>query len=183
MKCTNCGNELKEGAKFCAQCGTPVVVEAPVVETPVVEAPVVENTPVVETPVVETPVAPAPAPTPVVTPVAPAPAPVVTPVVPAPAVNTAAVAANQLGFEPNPKLSYKPIGMWGYFGYDILFAIPLIGFIMLLIFACGGTQNANLRNYARSKFCWFIIAAVLIIIGLLIIAATGATMGGYRVRF
>jgi len=27
----------------------------------------------------------------------------------------------------NPSLDYKPLGMWAYFGYDILFAIPLIG--------------------------------------------------------
>ena len=44
---------------------------------------------------------------------------------------------------------YKPLSMWGYFGYQILFAIPLIGFILLLVFALGGTRNINLRNFAR----------------------------------
>ena len=30
---------------------------------------------------------------------------------------------------------YQPISMWGYLGYEILFAIPLIGFILLLVFS------------------------------------------------
>ena len=53
--------------------------------------------------------------------------------------------------------------MWGYFGYQILFAIPLIGFIFLLIYALGGTSNINLRNFARSYFCALIIVLVIII--------------------
>ena len=28
---------------------------------------------------------------------------------------------------------YKPISMWGYFGYEILFSIPVLGFIILII--------------------------------------------------
>ena len=59
---------------------------------------------------------------------------------------------------------YKPISMWGYFGYQILFAIPIIGFILLLVFALGGTKNINLRNFARSYFCFFIIVIVIIVL-------------------
>lgn len=57
MFCKNCGNELREGAAFCANCGTPVTVQAaePVVE--VVEEVVVE-------PVMEEVVEPTPEPTP-----------------------------------------------------------------------------------------------------------------------
>lgn len=29
---------------------------------------------------------------------------------------------------------YRPLGMWAYFGYTILFSIPLLGFIFLIIF-------------------------------------------------
>ncbi len=58
---------------------------------------------------------------------------------------------------------YKPISMWGYFGYEILFSIPIIGFIFILVFSFGGTNNINLRNFARSYFCVLII--LLIIVG------------------
>lgn len=57
---------------------------------------------------------------------------------------------------------YRPIGMWGYFGYTLLFSIPCLGVIMLCVFAFGGTVNLNLRNYARSYFCLLIIGAVLL---------------------
>jgi hypothetical protein len=76
--------------------------------------------------------------------------------------------------ESNIPEEYKPIGMWGYFGYQILFAIPLVGFILLIVFAFGGSKNRNLRNFARSYFCWLII---LLIIGIAIFVGAGAGAG------
>lgn len=63
---------------------------------------------------------------------------------------------------------YNPISMWGYFGYEILFAIPVIGWIFCVCFAIGA-RNFNLRNFARSQFCWIIIYIILVVI----FAATG----------
>ena len=59
---------------------------------------------------------------------------------------------------------YRSISMWGYFGYQILFSIPCVGFIALLIFAFGGTKNVNLKNFARSYFCFTIILVVLVVL-------------------
>lgn len=59
---------------------------------------------------------------------------------------------------------YKPISMWGYFGYEILFSIPLVGFILLCIFAFGGTKNKNVKNFARSYFCFFIVVVIAIVV-------------------
>lgn len=55
----------------------------------------------------------------------------------------------------------RPISMWGYFGYEILFSIPCVGLILLLVFAFGGTRNINLKNFARSYFCFLLLALVL----------------------
>ena len=52
----------------------------------------------------------------------------------------------------NIPLEYKPISMWGYFGYQILFALPIIGFIILLVFAFGGTNNINLKTMLGLTF-------------------------------
>ena len=41
---------------------------------------------------------------------------------------------------------YTPISMWGYFGYNILFGLPIIGFIILIVFALGH-HNVNVKNY------------------------------------
>lgn len=63
---------------------------------------------------------------------------------------------------------YKPISTWGYFGYEILFSIPIIGFIILIIFALGGSGNQNVKNFARSKFCLLVVALALIGVACLI---------------
>lgn len=52
--------------------------------------------------------------------------------------------------------SYTPISMWGYFAYTFLFAIPVIGWIFCVCFAFMA-RNHNLKNFARSQFCWLII--------------------------
>ncbi len=67
---------------------------------------------------------------------------------------------------------YKPISMWGYFWYQILFSIPVIGTI-ILIFKAIGASNKNVRNFARSYFC--VLVLVLIIVGILL--ATGVLAG------
>lgn len=65
----------------------------------------------------------------------------------------------------NPKIpsEYRPISMWGYFGYQLLFSIPIIGWICIVVFALT-SSNLNLRNFARSQFCMMIIWLVLICI-------------------
>ena len=56
---------------------------------------------------------------------------------------------------------YRVLSPWAYFGYSILFAIPLIGFICAIVFACD-SSNLNRRNFARSYFCGLLIAVILI---------------------
>lgn len=63
---------------------------------------------------------------------------------------------------------YRPVSPWGYFGYTLLFSIPLIGFIFMLVFAFDDS-NINRRNFARSYFC--VLAILLILIAAL--AVTG----------
>lgn len=65
---------------------------------------------------------------------------------------------------------YRPISMWGYFGYQILFAIPIVGLICLIVFAITA-KNVNLKNFARSYFCVLIIAIIVFAI----VAASGMT--------
>lgn len=59
---------------------------------------------------------------------------------------------------------YKPLSPWTYFLLNIVYAIPLIGFIVLIVMALGGTDNINKRNYARSFFCSLLVSAILILI-------------------
>ena len=69
---------------------------------------------------------------------------------------------------------FKPISMWGYFGYSILFAIPCIGLIVLLVFAFGGAKNVNLRNFARGQLISIVIAIIIMVI-MFAVATAGLT--------
>ena len=53
---------------------------------------------------------------------------------------------------------------WGYFWLQILFNIPVIGFIFLVVFALGGTPNINKRNFARSYFCIYVVIIIVLAI-------------------
>ena len=75
----------------------------------------------------------------------------------------------------NVPAEYRPLGAWAYFGYSLLFAIPLIGFILLIVFSFDNS-NINRRNYARSFWCWLVVVGVVILVTVLILAATGATL-------
>ena len=72
--------------------------------------------------------------------------------------------APNLGANLNPGEDYTPISMWGYFGYQLLFGLPCVGFILLLVFSFGGTKNVNVRNFARSYFCYMIVIIVLLLL-------------------
>ena len=80
--------------------------------------------------------------------------------------------------QPQIPPEYRPIGAWAYFGWQLLFSLPLVGFIMLCVFALGGTSNINLKNFARSYFCVYLLLAVLAIIGLLILLISGVGLAG-----
>lgn len=76
---------------------------------------------------------------------------------------------------------YKPISAWGYVGWDLLFGIPIAGFIVLLVFACGGCNNINLKKYARSKFCAALLA-LIIAIGLILTGVLSFSLLGERIK-
>ena len=77
---------------------------------------------------------------------------------------------------------YKPISMWGYFGYELLFSIPCVGFILLCVFAFGGARNINLRNFARSYFCFLIIGLILAAIFFVLMMMFGVSANNINYR-
>ena len=65
---------------------------------------------------------------------------------------------------------YRPISPLGYIGYQILFSIPIIGFICILIYAFGDSnKNINLRNFAKSYL--YVIAIIVLLTLLSILTA------------
>lgn len=79
---------------------------------------------------------------------------------------------NQADVRASIPPEYQPISMWGYFGYELLFAIPVIGFILLIVF-CFAPANINVKNFARSYFCFIIIAAIVLVICAVVLGGFG----------
>lgn len=63
---------------------------------------------------------------------------------------------------------YRPLSAWEYFGYTLLFSIPIVGFICMIVFAFNDS-NINRRSFARSFFCSLLIAAIFA--GILLLAS------------
>lgn len=70
--------------------------------------------------------------------------------------------------EENLPPEYRPLSPWAYFGYNILFAIPILGFILLIVFALSDS-NINRRNYARSFFCWLVLLLIAVLIFVILV--------------
>lgn len=158
--CTNCGAAMEDDKKFCTTCGTLLGEAAPASPTPET-APEVTAEPIVTPAPEASPVAePAPQPTP--PPPQPQPQPVYqAPPQPQPQPITYAAT------EPVPPKGskYAPITTWGYIGIFILMCIPLVGLILMIIWACGKCKKIAKRNLARAML---IMTAVGLVISLII---------------
>lgn len=69
---------------------------------------------------------------------------------------------------------FRPLSPWAYFGYSVLFTVPVIGLIVNLVF-CFSDGNINRRNYARSFWCAYLLAAIIIAVFLVAAPAIGIT--------
>ena len=73
---------------------------------------------------------------------------------------------------------YQPLSPWAYFGLQLLYSIPIVGFIFLIIFSCK-SDNINRRNFTRSYWCSLILVAVVAVVFLFL----SILLGVDRVRY
>ncbi len=72
----------------------------------------------------------------------------------------------------------QPISPWGYVGYLLLFAIPIVGLVMMFVFAFGGTNNINVKNLAKGNLWLLLISvAICIVVWLIILGTVGSFAG------
>ncbi|MBQ1505606.1 MAG: zinc ribbon domain-containing protein [Erysipelotrichales bacterium] len=57
--------------------------------------------------------------------------------------------------------AYRPTGGFGYFGYSLLFMIPVIGWIAAFVFSFNN-HNISRRNFARCASIWIILCIAVI---------------------
>ena len=72
---------------------------------------------------------------------------------------------------PQPGSKYELITAGGYIGIMLLMCIPIIGFLLTIIWACGGCRKLQKRNLARASL-------IMMVIGLVSSLILGVTMRG-----
>ena len=156
--CTNCGNQVADGMKFCTVCGTAVAAAA-TAAPPVITEPATTSATTLTVPV-------EPAAPPVQQPVQQAP--VQQPVQPQPVYAQAAPqpAAQQPLYAPQPLApaavyQEEPITTGSYIGIFFLLMIPVVNLICLIVWACGGCAKRNKTNLSRALLIWMLIGTVL----------------------
>lgn len=145
MFCENCGASIPDDSKFCAKCGTTLDGETPSAKAPT----------------------PVPQPVQVTAPVVVASAQPQSPYVSV----TPQYSPQSAGYGP-AQIEREPLSVGNYIGMFFLSAIPMVGFIMLLIWAFGSGVNINRKNYARAVLIMGLIAMgvwiVLLVLGLIV---------------
>lgn len=59
--------------------------------------------------------------------------------------------------------AYRPLSPWRYFGLSIVYALPLLGWVFLIVHAIS-SRNINRRNFARSYFCVYALVAIVFVV-------------------
>ena len=150
--CTNCGATLDDDKKFCTECG------ASVNETPAGAAP-------------PPPPPPQSAPQPQASPVY---AQTATATMPPPQSTYQPAAACGGDMAPGKGSKYEPITTKGFIGIMLLMCIPIVGQILMIVWALGGCRKINKRNLARASLIMMAVALVIsLILGLILKSVFG----------
>ena len=144
--CTQCGAELRDGIAFCTECGAKVAAPQPPQQA---APPTSPAAPVYQASPPRQPVYQAPPPQQPV---------YQQPVQPAP----------QQTLEQSVQgTKYEPITTGGFIGIMLLLCIPILGFILLIVWACGGCRKISKRSFARATLILTVIMTVIsLILGL-----------------
>ncbi len=158
--CTGCGKELADGLIFCTGCGTkvPKSVSAEATAQEIKQEPAAEAKQ----------------------------APVIVEEQPQQATqqNQQQPTPQQTTYTPPPLprdiidsdikgTKYEPISAWGFVGIMLLMCIPIVGFLLVIIWACGGCRKISKQSLARATL---IMTAIALVISLIIGIAAGSLM-------
>ncbi|MBR3280489.1 MAG: ABC transporter permease [Clostridia bacterium] len=73
---------------------------------------------------------------------------------------------SQMAYPDYLPKEYEPLGAWKYFGYTLLFSLPIVGLIIAIIFSLN-SENLHLKSFARAIIILEIIVFILVIISTL----------------
>ena len=69
------------------------------------------------------------------------------------------------------------VSSWGFVGATLLLGVPVVGFLVAVVWAFGAVRNPNLRNFARSYLLLFaLFASVALGLVLMALARFGSVL-------
>ena len=75
-----------------------------------------------------------------------------------------------------PSSPYSVLSTWGFVGSLLLMSIPLVGFILTIVWASGSVYNVNRRNLARANLLLMGIGVgIYLLLVALLVAAGGSS--------
>ena len=77
--------------------------------------------------------------------------------------------------DPMMSSPYAVLSSWGFVGSLLLMAIPIVGFIITIVWASGGVVNLNRRNLARGYLLLMGIGVLVYILVVIAIVAAGGS--------
>ncbi len=136
--CTNCGNQVAEGVKFCTTCGAAMNGGATAQSEPQAQPQQPQQQAAPQQSQQQTYQQP---------------------------YQQAAYQQPQPQYQAQPTYQppymEEPISTGGYIGIFLLMMIPLVNLICLIIWACGGCKKVNKRNLSRAMLVLMLIGIVL----------------------
>jgi len=163
--CTKCGTEIAEGKKFCTNCGEKVEETLQTQSAPVQQAQQPQQFQPQQPVAVMEKETPAQTPQPQI--IQPPPVQIQAT---APIPQSAPAYYQKPADERPPKGSkYAPMSTIGYIGWMILMAIPILGWIVMVILAFGGGGSVNRRNLARAILIFTVLAIVGIVVSIIML--------------
>lgn len=79
--------------------------------------------------------------------------------------------------------AYDVLSSWGYVGSILLMSIPLIGFIVTIVWASGGASNLNRRNLARGYLILMGLSILLSVILAFFMISSGLSLDQLYSRY
>lgn len=70
----------------------------------------------------------------------------------------------------------------GVCGYGILFTLPVIGWILAIVFALND-DNLNRRNFARGYWCMVLVVVILSIVGMVMGVSIMDGLSSYQYNY
>lgn len=77
------------------------------------------------------------------------------------------------------QVNNAPITVGGWFGIMLLSSVPLVNFILAIVWAANKGTRVSLRNYGRAMLIWIAIVIVLCVILLLTGVLSFSALGAY----